>query len=172
MECILCQLFPLETAGMPEFPEPVASRYQAPGNRIPRQHTKAPCIPQGTPSAGIRMYERPVTMTSDVAPTDLVNPFPRTQAEGRFIRYVPVKYVQVGGPAMTAPNQPGWSSIDSPFTPGERLLANHNSYYTIADTMTKPAQQYPQYNYASIDTEDIVKRAKNSVMRALYGGGK
>lgn len=173
MDCILCQLFPQETQGMSTgIPDPVASRYRAPGSRIPRQHLKGPCVTPDTPSGAVRRYEQPVTQVSPVSPTDSVNPFTRTAAAGGVLRYIAVKYVQVGGPAMTAPTQPGWSSVAAPDGSGNRLLASHQRYYTIADTMTKPAQQYPQYNYASVDTESVVDRAKKSVMRALYGGGK
>lgn len=180
MDCILCKVFsgsynqPDELQGMaPQaIPEPVASRYQAPGNRVPVANVAVARDRPQTPGAAIRRNERSVTRDDDGNATDLVNPFPRAAAEGWRQRWTPLKYVQVGGPAMTAPNQPGWSSIDDPNTPGGRLLANHNQSFTIADTMTKPAQQLPRYNYASVDTDSIVERAKNTVMRALYGGGK
>lgn len=169
----LCKLFEPEVAQNPAgIPNPVASRYTAPGNRIPPQMAEVRANRPGTPSSGVKRFAHPVTMESPVGPTDVVNWFPRIAAEGGYIRWVPMQWVAVGGTAMTAPGSPGWYAIEDPHTPGARLLANQQQYYTISDTMTKPAQQLPQYNYASVDTDSIVDRAKKAFARALYGGGK
>jgi hypothetical protein len=42
---------------------------------------------------------------------------------------------------------------------------------TIADTL-KPAQQLPRYDYAAVDTDTVLDRARAAVIRALYGGKK
>ena len=171
MECILCQVF---KAGGPkscqcndcntvarnlaEMPPPVLYAYQAPGNRNPPLTDAKYAPPPTGYSIQLDEYAPRLTGCSNVGPTDVVNPYPRSQAEQR-IRWVREQWTIVGGPACTAPNQPGWGWV-------------HNyGYMTIADTM-KPAQQLPRYNYASVDTDTVLDRARAAVMRALYGGGK
>lgn len=171
MDCILCQMFkagrgpkacqcsPCEVAGnLAEMPAPVIYKWRAPGNRAPVQTDAKYAPPPGAPLATLDEYAPRLTGTSAIGPSDRVAPYPRGQAEQR-IRWVREKWTIVGGPACTAPNQPGWGWI-------------HNyGYITIADTM-KPAQQLPRYNYASVDTDTVLDRARGAVMRALYGGGK
>lgn len=160
MHCILCQLFPNETAaGIREMPAPIIPTYRAPGNRAPRLTDAQYGHRPGTPETGVKGAARSVTQTAAIGPTDQVNRFTRSVAEGGRIRWVDEQYVQVGGPACTAENQPGWGWV-------------HNyGYLTIQDTL-KPAQQLPRYNHAAVDTETLLDRAKSSVLRALYGGGK
>jgi hypothetical protein len=169
MDCILCQIFqaggpkscqcgPCEVAqNLAEMPRPVLYAYQAPGNRNPPMTDAKYAPPPGAPLATLDEYAPRLTGCSDVHPADRVCPYPRGQAEQR-IRWVREQWTIVGGPACTAPNQPGWGWI-------------HNyGFMTIADTL-KPAQQLPRYNYASVDTDTVLDRARNAVMRALYGGG-
>lgn len=173
MDCILCQVF---KAGGPkacqcddcndftvarnlaEMPPPVLYAYQAPGNRNPPMTDAKYGHREGTLQVALDEYAPRLTGTSQVGPTDVIGPYPRSQAEQR-IRWVREQWTIVGGPACTAPNQPGWGWI-------------HNyGYITIADTM-KPAQQLPRYNTASVDTDTVLNRARSAVMRALYGGSK
>lgn len=160
MHCVLCQLFPNEMEGrVSDIPAPIIPTYRAPGNRNPIQIDAKYGHRPGTPETGIKGAAPSVTRPNSIGPTDQVNRFARTQAEGGHIRWVREKYVILGGPACTAENQPGWGWV-------------HNyGYMTIADTL-KPAQQLPRYNHAAVDTETLLDRAKSNVLRALYGGGK
>jgi hypothetical protein len=160
MHCVLCGLFDQETsAEVRDIPAPIIPTYRAPGNRAPVLTTADYGHSPNLPSRAAKMYERSVTRTADIGPTDDHNRFTIDAARGGFIRSVDEKYVILGGPACTADNQPGWGWV-------------HNyGYLTIADTL-KPAQQLPRYNHAAVDTETILDRAKKTVLRALYGGGK
>jgi hypothetical protein len=169
-ECILCQMFkaggpkacqcsPCEVAqNLAEMPAPVIYKWRAPGNRAPVQTDAKYAPPPGAPLATLDEYAPRLTGTSMIGPTDRIIPYPRAQAQQR-LSWVREQWCIVGGPACTAPNQPGWGWV-------------HNyGYMTIADTM-KPAQQLPRYSYASVDTDTVLDRARAAVMRALYGGGK
>ena len=132
-------------------------RGPAPGSRHPILTDALFGHRPGTPSAGIDRYvPQPVTMKSPVAPTDLVNRFTRTQAEGGSIRWVREQYVIPGGPAG------GAQGLYGPI--------HNESYITIADTM-KPAQQLPRYNLAATDPNELVSNARKSLLRTLYGVG-
>lgn len=169
MQCILCQVFksggpkvcqccpPGNARTLAEMPAPVKYAYQAPGNRNPPLTDAIYSHRPGTPSVSLEPPAERLTGTSPIGPTDLVNPFPRSAAEQR-IRSVRMQWTIVGGPACTAPNQPGWGWI------------RNYGYITIADTM-KPAQKLPAYNTAAVDTETVLDRARSAVLRALYGGG-
>lgn len=173
MECILCQVFKaggpkgcqcdtcnegLVAANLAEMPQPVIYSWRAPGNRAPVQTDAKYAPPPGASLTVLDEYAPRLTGTSAIGPSDRIAPYPRSQAQQR-IRWVREQWTIVGGPACTAPNQPGWGWI-------------HNyGYMTIADTL-KPAQQLPRYNYASVDTDTVLDRARGAVMRALYGGGK
>lgn len=131
-------------------------RGPAPGSRHPRLTDAKGGHRPGTPSGALRTYAAPVTRKSDVGPTDQVNPFTRTVAEGGAIRWVREQYVIPGGPAGPA------QGIYGPI---------HNyGYLTIADTL-KPAQQLPRYNYAATDPNTLVANARKSLLRTLYGIG-
>lgn len=168
MDCILCQVFSAmgnadvpvpacASEGASPFPEPVLFGNQAPGNRAPVLTDADYRRRSGAPSAAARRYERPVTVTGPIGPTDERQPMPRSAVEAGHLRAVRLQYTLVGGPACTAENSPGWGWI-------------HNyGYMTIADTL-KPAQQLPQYNRAAVDTDTILDRARASVMRTFYGG--
>lgn len=167
MKCILCQVAkqggprqcqcnPNVARNLAEMPPPVLYAYQAPGNRNPPLSDCRYAPPPGAPSGMVGQYNPVCRPTNPIGPTDQVNPYPRTQAQQR-IRWVRQQWTIVGGPACSAPNQPGWGWI-------------HNyGYMTIADTM-KPAQQLPRYNTAAVDTETVIDRARGAVLRALYGG--
>ena len=173
MECILCQVFKaggpkscqcnecsdhIAARNLAEMPPPVLYAYQAPGNRNPPLTDAKYAPPPGAPQTALEGYAQRLTGTSAIGPSDRIAPYPRGQAQQR-IRWVREQWTVVGGPACTAPNQPGWGWV-------------HNyGYMTIADTL-KPAQQLPRYNTAAVDTETVLDRARGAVMRALYGGGK
>jgi hypothetical protein len=173
VDCILCQVFKnggpkscqcndcneyTVARNLAEMPPPVMYAYQAPGNRNPPLTDAKYAPPPSGYTDQLDEYAPRLTGTSPIGPTDRVIPYPRSQAQQR-IRWVREQWTIVGGPACTAPNQPGWGWI-------------HNyGYMTIADTL-KPAQQLPRFNTAAVDTDTILDRARASVMRALYGGGK
>lgn len=170
MECILCQMFkaggskscqcdPGAVANsLAEMPAPVLYAYQAPGNRNPPLTDAKYSPPPGAPLATLDEYAPRLAGTNAIGPSDRIAPYPRSQAQQR-IRWVREQWCVVGGPACTAPNQPGWGWI-------------HNyGYITIADTL-KPAQQLPRYNTAAVDTDTVLSRARGAVLRALYGGRK
>jgi len=169
VECVLCQVFrnggpkscqcgPCMVAqSLAEMPRPVLTAYQAPGNRNPPMTDAIYSQRPGTPAVALGNAAPRLMGESGCNPTDMVNPFPRSAAEQR-IRWVREQWTIVGGPACTAPNQPGWGWV-------------HNyGYITIADTL-KPAQKLPAYNTAAVDTDTLIDRARSSVLRALYGGG-
>lgn len=132
-------------------------RGPAPGSRTPRLTDASYDQRPGTPSNGIRGFERPVVQTNAIGPTDFLQPMPRGAVEAGHLRHVRLQYTLVGGPACTAPNSRGWGWL-------------HNyGYLTIADTL-KPAQQLPSYNKASVDTGMILDRARKSMLRTLFGG--
>ena len=188
MHCLLCQLFSKETAATIErtppldqsrhFPEPVIyypatgehrtheragvgkGRGPAPGSRAPRLTDAIYDQRPGTPSpVGIKPYAGSVTRTAEIGGaygTDDA-PLTRSRVEAGHLRHVRLQYVQPGGPAMTAPNQYSWGWI-------------HNyGYLTIGDTL-KPAQQLPRYNTAAVDTQTVLDRARQSLLKTLYGG--
>ena len=182
MECILCQFFPKEQVAMIEMlpemdqsrhiPAPVIERPAGGDHRVltpqqgrgPEPGSRSPQLTDaryqrrpGTPTAGLRPYERSVTRPQEIGPTGDHIPMTRSTVEAGHLRAVRLKYVQPGGPAMTAPNQFSWGWI-------------HNyGYLTIGDTL-KPAQQLPRYNQAAVDTQTVLDRARSALMRTLYGG--
>jgi hypothetical protein len=183
MHCILCQLFPQETkAEVPRGPfrettnripepviqypatgdhralEPYQGRGPAPGSRAPQLTDARYQQRPGWLTSAIKNWASAVTAKSmTIGPTDALQPMPRSAVEAGHLRAVCIQYVQPGGPAMTAPNTRSWGWI-------------HNyGYLTIGDTQ-KPAQQLPRYNLAAVDTQSILDRARQQMLRAFGMG--